>query len=194
MEWWFANLPGVREHYLLMICIFWVLYGLFVSTILCRFRSRTHLIQGSCLGVALSYLPTGCEIIRKEMIFFRFLLIEWCFHDDVIKWKHFPRYWPFVGIHRSTVNSLHKGQWRGVLMFSLICVWINGWVNNREAGDLRRYRAHYDVSVMTYCIRNIVCLDSFTVSLHNPGGKILPAVGVVQGGCHWPLKNGGNYH
>ena len=32
---------------------------------------------------------------------------------------------------------------------SLICVWINGWVNNREAGDLRRYRAHYDASVMT---------------------------------------------
>ena len=70
-------------------------------------------------------------------------------HDDVIKWKHFPRYWPFVrGIHRSSVNSPHKGQWRGALMFSLICVWINGWVNNREAGDLRRYRAHYDVSVM----------------------------------------------
>ena len=34
------------------------------------------------------------------------------------------------------------------LMFSLICVWINGWLNNREAGDLRRYRAHYDVIVM----------------------------------------------
>ena len=33
-------------------------------------------------------------------------------------------------------------------MFSLICVWINGWVNNREAGDLRRYRDHYDVPVM----------------------------------------------
>ena len=42
--------------------------------------------------------------------------------DDVIKWKHFPRYWPFVrGIHRSPVNSPHKGQWRGALMFSLIC-------------------------------------------------------------------------
>ena len=38
-----------------------------------------------------------------------------------------------------------KSQWRGALMFSLICVWINDWVNNREAGDLRRYRAHYDV-------------------------------------------------
>ena len=34
------------------------------------------------------------------------------------------------------------------LMFSLICVWINGWVNNGEAGDLRRYHAHYDVTVM----------------------------------------------
>ena len=45
----------------------------------------------------------------------------------------------------SPVNSPHKGQWRGALMFSLICVWINGWVNNREASGLRRHRAHYDV-------------------------------------------------
>ena len=64
-------------------------------------------------------------------------------HDDVIKWKHFPRYWPFVrGIHQSPVNSPQKGQWRGALMFSLICAWINGWVNNRGAGDLRCYCAH----------------------------------------------------
>ena len=79
------------------------------------------------------------------------------FHDDVIKWKHFPRNWPFVrGIHRSPVNSPHKGQWRGTLMFSLICVWINNWVNNREAGDLRRYRAHYDVIVMfKWCCRGL---------------------------------------
>ena len=70
-------------------------------------------------------------------------------HDDVIKWKYFPRYWPFVrGIHRSPVNSPHICQWRGVLMFSLICARINRWVNNGEAGDLRRYRAHYDVIVM----------------------------------------------
>ena len=69
--------------------------------------------------------------------------------DDVIKWKHFPRYWSFVrGIHRSPVNSPHKGQWRGALMFSLIYTWTHGWVNNREAGDLRRYRAHYDVIAM----------------------------------------------
>ena len=46
------------------------------------------------------------------------------------------------------LNSPHKGQWRGALMFSLICVWINGWVNNGEAGDLRSYHAHYDATVM----------------------------------------------
>ena len=57
-------------------------------------------------------------------------------HADVIKWKHFP----------------HKGQWRGALMFSLIFAWINGWVNNREAGDWRRYRTHYDVTVMYKCL------------------------------------------
>ena len=69
--------------------------------------------------------------------------------DDVIKWKHFPRNWPFVrGIHQSPVNSPHKGQWRRPLMFSLISVWINDWVNNCEAGYLRRHRAHYDVIVM----------------------------------------------
>ena len=72
-------------------------------------------------------------------------------HDDVIKWKHFPREWLFVrGIHRSPVKFPHKGQWRGAVMFSLICVWINDWVNNREAGDFRRHRAHYDVIVIRW--------------------------------------------
>ena len=70
-------------------------------------------------------------------------------------WRHqmetFSRNWPFVrGIHRSPVNSPHKGQWRGALIYSLICVWIKGWENNREAGDLRRYRAHYDVIVILF--------------------------------------------
>ena len=73
------------------------------------------------------------------------------FHDDVIKWEHFPRNWPFVReIHRSPVNFPHKGQWRGALMFSLIYAWINDWVNNREAGDLRRQHGHYDVIVMPF--------------------------------------------
>ena len=70
-------------------------------------------------------------------------------HDDVIKLEHFPRYWPFEReIHRSQLNSHHKGQWRGALMLSLICNWIDSWTNNGEAGDLRCHRAHYDVIVM----------------------------------------------
>ena len=41
-----------------------------------------------------------------------------------------------------------KGQGLGALLFSLIYAWINGWVNNREAGDLKRHRTHYDVIIM----------------------------------------------
>ena len=62
-----------------------------------------------------------------------------------------------------TVNSPHKGQWRGDLMFSFICAWINGWVNNHQAGDLRRHRAHYDDIVMG--IIKVALLTGYTVFL-----------------------------
>ena len=52
------------------------------------------------------------------------------------------------GIHRSPVNSPHKGQWRGALMFFFYLRLNERLINNREAGDLRRHRAHYDVTVM----------------------------------------------
>ena len=85
-------------------------------------------------------------------------------HDEVIKWKHFPRYWSFVrGIHRSPVNFPHKGQWRGSLIILLICTWMNGWVNNREAVDLRRHHAHYDVTVMLYVSSDVQ---------HSPFGRL----------------------
>ena len=108
-------------------------------------------------------------VLDDKQIVFTFSLIFWqwdgtcswnCYSQettthlyqyDVMTWKHFPGYWPFVrGIHRSPVNSPHKGQWRGALMSSLICARTNGWVNNREAGDLRSNRGHYDVTVMTW--------------------------------------------
>ena len=98
------------------------------------------------------YIPRTMHITHIFQDYFTgtWAIIQYnCPHDDVIKWKHFPRNWPFVrGIHRSPVNSPHKGQWRGALMFTLICARIYGWVNTREAGDLRRYRLHYDVIVM----------------------------------------------
>ena len=56
------------------------------------------------------------------------------------------------GNHRSPVNYPHKCQWHGALIFSLICVWTNGWANHRDAGDLRRHRVHYDVTVMCWTL------------------------------------------
>ena len=70
-------------------------------------------------------------------------------HGDIIKWKHFLHYWRFVQwIHWSPVNSPNKDQWRGALIFSLICAWINDRINNRETDDLKPRHAHYDVIVM----------------------------------------------
>ena len=85
--------------------------------------------------------PVGCNYLSLPLVpaYGTTLLIK-SLHDDVIKWQHFPRYWPFVwGIHRSSVNSPYKGQWHRASMFSLICAWINGRVNNR----------HYVVTVMS---------------------------------------------
>ena len=107
----------------------------------CRtFHPWCPCIKTRCLSFYLSF-------DTKMLMIWRVLTVLFWLHYNVIKWKHFPRYWPFVrGIHRSPVNSPHKCQWRGALKFSLICVWINDWGNNREVDDLRR--GHYDVIVM----------------------------------------------
>ena len=70
-------------------------------------------------------------------------------HNGVIKWKHFPHYWPFVqGIHQSPVNFPHKVQRHGISMFLWSALWINGWINNHEAGELGCHCPHYDVIIM----------------------------------------------
>ena len=61
------------------------------------------------------------------------------------------------------VNSPHKGQWRGALMFSLIFAWIKDWVNNREAGDLGCHRGHYDINVM---------MTSMATMWHDPSWNV----------------------
>ena len=70
-------------------------------------------------------------------------------HGDVIKWKHFPRYCPLCGEftgHRWI--PLTKVSNTELWCFLWSAPWINGWVNNREAGDLRRHRVHYDAILM----------------------------------------------
>ena len=145
----------------------WEWVGVIITYVLpIRVRSSTTTLQRNNNSRPLSRIFTPVRLQKSQQampniarevgdllppLYFRVTSLALGKHDDVIKWKHFPRYWPFVrGIHRSPVNSPHKGQWRGALIFTLICVWINGCVNNREAGDLRRYCAHYGVTVMFY--------------------------------------------
>ena len=68
--------------------------------------------------------------------------ILWQFPDFCLVWN-FPDFSLTAGHPALTC----KGRWRGALMYSMIA-WINAWINNRKAGDLRRNRAHYDVIVM----------------------------------------------
>ena len=100
------------------------------------------------------------EVCKISAILFRLQ----CIHDDVIKWKHFPRYWPSSCAGNSPVTGEFPSQ-RSVMRsyFLWSAPWINGWVSNREVGDLRRHRAHYDVILMdssSGCPVSAVSIDS----------------------------------
>ena len=113
----------------------------------------TCMLTANTIGETKSYTATNISLVARlyesNTISTSTLFNIW--------WRHqMETFSPLLalcaGIHRSPVNSTYKGQWRGALMFSLICAWISGWTNNREAGDLRRHRAHYDVTVTeVYC-------------------------------------------
>ena len=68
---------------------------------------------------------------------------RWLNRDDVIKWKHQSRYWPFV-----TGGFPFQRPVTGDLMFSLICAGTNVCASNRDAGDLRHRCSHFDFTVM----------------------------------------------
>ena len=72
----------------------------------------------------------------------------------------------------------HKGKWRGALMFSFICVWVNGWINNSEAGVLRRHPAHYDVIVMPHCNDShggdLECVILYVWPQYSPRSRFVP--------------------
>ena len=102
------------------------------------------------LKIRVKYLMSNVQnfLLKSPVFHFQNFSVP---HDDVIKWKHFPRNWPFVrGIHRSRWIPHTKASDAELWCFFFICVWINGWVNNREAGELRPDRGHYDVNVMCF--------------------------------------------
>ena len=77
-------------------------------------------------------------------------------------------------IFRVTAHlTMHKGQWRGVLMFYLIWDWMNDWVNNRDAGDLRRHCAHYDDRVMVDIVVNFYSLSPCGAIWRQRSGSVL---------------------
>ena len=114
------------------------------------------------------YVAARLTYLHQDTVYVSMMVAEVLVpHDDVIKWNHLPHYWPFVrGLHRSPVNSPHKGQWRGALMFPLICAWTNTLANNEDAGDLKRHRAYYDVIVMHHDHADLSEISDTWIVLH----------------------------
>ena len=136
-----SNVCEHNVHNIHMQFILSPVFPVLSSTHTQRLANYINLLNIHRIRMALIvYSGINCEFIWSSLYFS---------HDDVIKWKHFPCYWSFVrGIYRLPMDSSHKSEWLGALMFSLICAWTNRWANNRDAGDLRRHRAHYNVIVM----------------------------------------------
>ena len=73
-------------------------------------------------------------------------------HDDVIKWKHLPHYWPFVrGIHRLPVNSPHKDQWRGALICARTSSWCLLWSALNKQLDKQSTRRCFETPPRSLC-------------------------------------------
>ena len=102
-----------------------------------------------------------------------------------LRHQHFSCHWPFVrGLHRPPVDSPHKDQWRGALMFSFMCAWTNGWANSEDVGDLRRQSAHCYVTVIESLL---LMMTSWHGNAHK-GPPVMRSVNVCVS-MHKLLKN-----
>ena len=133
-----------------------------VQLILLPLRPRTVF---SYMVVDVLFLSRRCWCVTNSMQKRKLLPDDWrifvtgdvSFHDDVIKWKHQSSALLALCAGNSPVTGEFPAQrpWRGALIFCLICAWLHGWVNNRKAGDLRRRRAHCDVTVMSVLVLKV---------------------------------------
>ena len=112
-----------------------------------RHRSGSILAQvmAWCLTATSHYL-NQCWLNVSEVLW------QWIIQTKLAWWRHqMETFSASLALHEGnplvTVDSLHKGQWQA-LMFSFIYAWTNAWANNRNAGDLRRHCAHYDINIM----------------------------------------------
>ena len=145
------------KTYQIMLPFFFMYWNLWSDSTTCRritvfYCDQVNIYFKSVFHLFWTPINAGCEIFGQKVNCLEHILF--------IKWKHFPRYWPFLRrIHRSPVDSPHKGQWHGALMFSLICAWTNSWATNGDAGDVRRHCTHYDVIVMN--LPDALCVNVF---------------------------------
>ena len=117
--------------------------------LICVYEPNQRYSGGNMLSASQALMPTHRPLFSGQTN----LPVPWDSIGSHPWWRHQMETFSASlaicgGIHRSPVNSLHKGQWRGASMLSLIRAPINGWVNNGEAGDLRHHRDHYEVTVM----------------------------------------------
>ena len=135
-------------HCLLLKCYLYDTSSCFYNN---RSSAGSHLYWydvGSELGdycVYISLSTYQCQAISRQSTDYKFGLFMMTSSNGNIFRVTGPLCGEFTG-HRWIPST--KASDAELWFFSLICVWINGWVNNGEAGDLRRYRAHYDVTVM----------------------------------------------
>ena len=107
---------------LVFFIIVWKKTGVYIHMNHWRLNKMTDILQTTFFGIFLNESQRILIQMSLKSDPMGPLDNKSALHDDVIKWKHTPRYWPFVReIHRSPVNSAHTGQWRGALMFSLNC-------------------------------------------------------------------------
>ena len=134
-----------------------------------------HLMTSSCVMVCCPFgtntLPGPIFSLLDSKV--QLSVFTHIFDDPVRRGLHAGGDWGlFLCVGNLPVTG-HKGQWRGAFMFSLIYASINGWVYNREAGDLRGHCAHYDVTVMSKVVATFKHVDgSFHIFMATTGGDV----------------------
>ena len=137
------------HHFTLLMCMNgWVIYSIYYALIIKYMALKIRGVTNK--EISSSSLIRTCFMYSTSQDLCTWFAIS-CVIMTSSNEKQIRVTSPFVwGIHRSWVASPHNCQGRRVLMFSLICSWINGWASNRDGGDLRRHRTHYDVIVMFF--------------------------------------------
>ena len=131
------------------------------------YRQTRHASNIDCVQNIIILTPNESHLSNSFCHWYPVMYISWWGHQ-METFSALPAI--CEGNHRSPVDSPRKSQWRGALIFCLI--WTNGGAYNQDTGDLRRHRAHYEVTVM--CVSANWGITNSTMSRHLFSDKPLP--------------------